>query len=611
MNRVPLLLQQNPNLRSLNLEFSEIESLDSLLEYLTEFTELEELNLFGNRLTTLPTDLSKLQKLKRLDINNNLFSSIDIILESLQTLPSLIDLQYALSSPEDEDKVLVALPALRKLNSKEIIQDNRHEITPVEFKANIEYTSEDLTLKQEELEKIAIIYDDLRSLWREIEPRGDKKLAEYFDTNIKSILQELSEINKQSLASHLLHCYTLKAKYSFYNICQDKAMQYIGRNSKKLESIFQEIHDSYSALFEEAISMIFALDKKYTGIVNSLKDQLEKSNKQTAEVLETAERLEKECEKHVQEKASLRTRFHQDRDEFVERIKDLTEENRRYLDMVVKNSKTFAESAMSYKKYSLPQQVKNLNLRQMHEIIEEIYESKTKLNKKCIAEKTPRETMEKHMYSYLNQKYGLKTVVVEWAAGIIAGIKKYAEHDNDVLVFAKILKNEVEEEFRFIQKRLKDTILENIKKIVAIKKPALNNLQIEDKIQNKLRGFLKKNQCREILCNLYGENDFKNLYATVCNALNPRDKIKFIEFEQLVLGYQQKIREKDLADYVDRFKSVDHDNDGVINLQQFKELVVLIQTGVNYNDAIRGMTSFTLSDCIGVMGKDLIKKALR
>jgi len=29
------------------------------------------------------------------------------------------------------------------------------------------------------------------------------------------------------------------------------------------------------------------------------------------------------------------------------------------------------------------------------------------------------------MYTYLNQKYGLKTLTVEWAMNIVNGIKKY------------------------------------------------------------------------------------------------------------------------------------------------------------------------------------------
>ena len=516
MNRVPLLLRQNPNLKSLNLEFSEIDSLDNLLPWLSEFTELEELSLFGNSLESLPADLSKLQKLKKLDLNNNFFKSIDSILPSICTLPSLTDLQYSLTNPEDEDKVFAAIPGLKKLNSREIWIDNKHEITPVEVSPSINYTKEDISLKQEELESIAVIYDDLRSLWRELEPRSDKKLAEYFDCNIKSIMTELTDIHSQGLSTHLLHCYTLKAKYSFYNICQDKAMQYVGRSSKKLAMIFEDIHKSYLELFEEAISMVFSLDKKYTAVILDLKEQLDKANQQTAEMLEAAEKLEKECEKHISDKNTLRTRFEEDKMELTERLNDMSEESNRYLDALVKYSKSYAETAMSTKKYSITQQAKNLSLRQVKEVIAEIYESKYKFDKRCIQEGLPRETMEKHMYAYLNQKYGLKILIVEWAAGIINGIKKYAAEDNEVLVFAKILKNEIDEEFRFIQRKLKETIIDLIKSIILKKRPNYTVPQIEDKLQKKTRSHLKKLECREIIQFLYSDKDFDDLFSHIC-----------------------------------------------------------------------------------------------
>jgi hypothetical protein len=42
-------------------------------------------------------------------------------------------------------------------------------------------------------------------------------------------------------------------------------------------------------------------------------------------------------------------------------------------------------------------------------------------------------------------------LIIEWAGAIIAGIKKYQAEDNDVAVFGKILRNECDEEFRFVQ----------------------------------------------------------------------------------------------------------------------------------------------------------------
>ena len=54
------------------------------------------------------------------------------------------------------------------------------------------------------------------------------------------------------------------------------------------------------------------------------------------------------------------------------------------------------------------------------------------------------------MYTYLNQRYGLKNLIIEWASSIINGIKMYQKEDHDVALFGKILRSECDEEFRFI-----------------------------------------------------------------------------------------------------------------------------------------------------------------
>jgi len=106
---------------------------------------------------------------------------------------------------------------------------------------------------------------------------------------------------------------------------------------------------------------------------------------------------------------------------------------------------------------------RTLTLKQMKDTVEEIYSSKQKTDKKYREMKIPRETMEQHMYTFLNQKYGLKNLIIEWAGSLIAGIKSYAYEDNDVAVFGKILKNECDEEFIFVQSQIKNTILELFK----------------------------------------------------------------------------------------------------------------------------------------------------
>ena len=55
------------------------------------------------------------------------------------------------------------------------------------------------------------------------------------------------------------------------------------------------------------------------------------------------------------------------------------------------------------------------------DVIEEIYASKSKFDRKCSESQLPRETVEQHLYTYLNQKYGLKPLILEWAQAVIAG----------------------------------------------------------------------------------------------------------------------------------------------------------------------------------------------
>lgn len=107
--------------------------------------------------------------------------------------------------------------------------------------------------------------------------------------------------------------------------------------------------------------------------------------------------------------------------------------------------------------------VRDLTLKQLKDAVEEINDSKQKYDKKNLDAKLPRETMEQHIYTLLNHKYGLKNLTIEWAAAVLNGIKKYTKEDNEILVFAKILKNECDEEFRFVQNQVKNTIVELLK----------------------------------------------------------------------------------------------------------------------------------------------------
>lgn len=69
------------------------------------------------------------------------------------------------------------------------------------------------------------------------------------------------------------------------------------------------------------------------------------------------------------------------------------------------------------------------------------------------------------MYTYLNLKYGLKSMAIEWAMSVVNGIRKYGLDDPEIGMFGKILRNEIEE--KFVEEIKKDKIMinESAKKI--------------------------------------------------------------------------------------------------------------------------------------------------
>ena len=103
---------------------------------------------------------------------------------------------------------------------------------------------------------------------------------------------------------------------------------------------------------------------------------------------------------------------------------------------------------------------RDISIRQLLETINDIYNSKLESDKKLTQNKQQKLTMEQFLYHYLNNKYGLKNLVIEYASGIIQGIRDFSKKNSEVMLFGKILRNEIEEQEILIIAKLKETIHE-------------------------------------------------------------------------------------------------------------------------------------------------------
>lgn len=84
---------------------------------------------------------------------------------------------------------------------------------------------------------------------------------------------------------------------------------------------------------------------------------------------------------------------------------------------------------------------RNLSIKNLREMIIDIQNQKLKFDRKSLENKQPRETMQQYVYTYLNQKYGLKNLVIEQYVAVLNGIKMFHKEDHDIDLFGKILKN--------------------------------------------------------------------------------------------------------------------------------------------------------------------------
>ena len=264
---------------------------------------------------------------------------------------------------------------------------------------------------------------------------------------------------------------------------------------------------------------------------------------------------------------------------------------------------------------------KVLTIKMTKDIMNEIYNSKAQFDKKCFDNKLPRETMEQHMYTYLNQKYGLKNLIIAWASSIINAIKLYSSEDSDINLFGKILRNEQEEDSRLILTKLRSTISELLEYYLKSKNPLKSAKDIKKMLESKKEGMLTEEEWKGIIYYIYNTEDAQNIENRINNYINKLNSkssnnimennttlagnssnipymnvgsankkltreeifnmtkakdemnISYKDFIKLVSDHQIRSREKYLRNFVKLFRKYDTDSDGILNESEFVNLI--------------------------------------
>ena len=228
---------------------------------------------------------------------------------------------------------------------------------------------------------------------------------------------------------------------------------------------------------------------------------------------------------------------------------------------------------------------RDMTIRQLLETINDIYNSKLENDRKLTQNHQQKLTMEQFLYHYLNNKYGLKNLVIEYASGIIQGIKDFSKKNSEVLLFGKILRNEIEEKEILIIAKLKETINEFLIFYYKNKFQYKSKAEIDNLVKKCKISMLNEEQWKNIVAYLFSdnENDLNNLMEKIQKYIdknnnmdkNPKYKnsISYQKFIQLVIDYQIKLRNIYLKNFNHIFRTIDTNHDGIISDYEFTKLV--------------------------------------
>ena len=330
----------------------------------------------------------------------------------------------------------------------------------------------------------------------------------------------------------------------------NKVMEYLAKKDITIGKVYDKTYQIHSEIIQDYERLYSSLANKYYEQKqenekllkenNDLKQNLEKANQEKVAVLDIGENMEKQVKDKHEENKKLQEEFKAQMGDLQTKLEEIEKENQMLYEKLVTHAKERADKILAneaeekdkkslsdpenrseniqevksnnisplskssktdtFKLYNIGSAKKNeqigatnlklMTLKQLKDVINEIYENKEKHDEKCRRTRLPLETMEQFMFTHLNQKYGLKNLIIEWAASIVNGVKCYMKEDSDVALFAKLLKNEVEEDFRYIQDKIKTSVSKVLRKYLREKYKHKGELELNSIQENLEQGFI-------------------------------------------------------------------------------------------------------------------------
>jgi Ca2+-binding EF-hand superfamily protein len=211
--------------------------------------------------------------------------------------------------------------------------------------------------------------------------------------------------------------------------------------------------------------------------------------------------------------------------------------------------------------------------------------------------------MEEFMYTYLNQKYGLKNMVIEWATNIINGIRTFSPGDTEISLFGKILQNELEESSQLLITNVKENINSIIMSALRAEYPFKSEIELKKIKKKYIKNEIPPELIQYIINASFDEKGKQIIFDKINKEIDNRRNIilnnskingklsreeynKIIEQKQIecnslqydflidiCLEYQIRLHIKYLKPFIRLFKIIDSNRDGILDEEQFIDLI--------------------------------------
>jgi hypothetical protein len=215
------------------------------------------------------------------------------------------------------------------------------------------------------------------------------------------------------------------------------------------------------------------------------------------------------------------------------------------------------------------QSIRKLTLKQLLDLIHCILISKEKHNIQVMQSHGTmcKETMEQHLYTFLNQRFGLQNLIVDYASAILKACHSFYQQNNQIAMFLHLLQNKIDENFIQIQKNLQKTLVFLLKAFFQAKFPLKTEQALLEMVKNRLENNIYQEEWTNIVQYLYDPMDTQVLIRLLQREaahLKQNFAVPYPLFEKLLCDYQLYARLELLKEFYQLFQQEDVENLGQI-----------------------------------------------